>query len=71
MLHAHDPAEWQPMYNPSKEQAEADRRAAYEAGVPHGVRLQLPAHCSLYPSHTTVFWTDCMHSTSKPHAHFS
>lgn len=24
------------MYHPTPEQAEADRRAAYEAGVPHG-----------------------------------
>lgn len=29
-------AEWQPMYQPSREQAEADRAAAYEAQVPHG-----------------------------------
>lgn len=29
-------SEWQPMYQPSREQAEADRAAAYEAGVPHG-----------------------------------
>eukprot|EP00198_Chlamydomonas_reinhardtii_P006751 XP_001696087.1 predicted protein [Chlamydomonas reinhardtii] len=28
--------EWEPMYAPSKEQAEADRAAAYAAGVPHG-----------------------------------
>lgn len=28
--------EWTPMYNPTPEQAEADRRAAYAAGVPHG-----------------------------------
>lgn len=31
-------AEWQPMYAPSREQAEADRAAAYAAGVPHGER---------------------------------
>lgn len=31
-------AEWQPMYQPSKEQAAADRAAAYAAGVPHGER---------------------------------
>ena len=30
------PAEWKPMYHPTPEQAEADRRAAYESGVPHG-----------------------------------
>eukprot|EP00879_Flechtneria_rotunda_P010795 GHRR01011280.1.p1 GENE.GHRR01011280.1~~GHRR01011280.1.p1 ORF type:complete len:213 (+),score=48.92 GHRR01011280.1:992-1630(+) len=29
-------SEWQPMYAPSREQAEADRAAAYAAGVPHG-----------------------------------
>ncbi|KAG2426193.1 hypothetical protein HXX76_013174 [Chlamydomonas incerta] len=29
-------SEWEPMYAPSKEQAEADRAAAYAAGVPHG-----------------------------------
>jgi hypothetical protein len=29
-------AEWKPMYHPTPEQAEADRRAAYESGVPHG-----------------------------------
>ena len=29
-------AEWKPMYQPSAEQAEKDRQAAYEAGVPHG-----------------------------------
>ena len=29
-------AEWKPMYNPTAEQAEKDRQAAYEAGVPHG-----------------------------------
>jgi hypothetical protein len=30
------PPEWKPMYQPTPEQAEADRRAAYESGVPHG-----------------------------------
>ncbi|KAI3435551.1 hypothetical protein D9Q98_001616 [Chlorella vulgaris] len=29
-------SEWKPMYQPTPEQAEADRRAAYESGVPHG-----------------------------------
>ncbi|GMH32680.1 hypothetical protein BSKO_00514 [Bryopsis sp. KO-2023] len=29
-------SEWQPMYNPSPEQAEIDRQKAYECGVPHG-----------------------------------
>ncbi|KXZ47771.1 hypothetical protein GPECTOR_33g653 [Gonium pectorale] len=29
-------SEWQPMYAPSREQAEADRAKAYEEGVPHG-----------------------------------
>lgn len=29
-------SEWGPAYNPSAEQEEADRRAAYEAKVPHG-----------------------------------
>lgn len=29
-------AEWTPMYTPTAEQAEVDRAAAYEAGVPHG-----------------------------------
>ncbi|KAG2497485.1 hypothetical protein HYH03_004638 [Edaphochlamys debaryana] len=29
-------SEWEPMYAPSREQAEADRARAYEAGVPHG-----------------------------------
>ncbi len=29
-------SEWRPMYAPTAEQAEADRRAAYAAGVPHG-----------------------------------
>ena len=29
-------AEWKPMYHPTLEQAEIDRRKAYEAGVPHG-----------------------------------
>ena len=28
--------EWTPMYNPTAEQAEVDRKVAYEAGVPHG-----------------------------------
>lgn len=28
--------EWKPMYNPTAEQAEKDRAAAYESGVPHG-----------------------------------
>lgn len=28
--------EWKPMYHPTPEQAEADRAAAYAAGVPHG-----------------------------------
>ena len=27
---------WEPMYAPTPEQAAADRKAAYEAGVPHG-----------------------------------
>ena len=29
-------SEWKPMYNPTAEQAEADRKKAYETGVPHG-----------------------------------
>ncbi|KAK9832968.1 hypothetical protein WJX74_003142 [Apatococcus lobatus] len=29
-------SEWEPMYQPSPEQAEEDRRLAYESGVPHG-----------------------------------
>ncbi|KAF8060592.1 ubiquitin [Scenedesmus sp. PABB004] len=29
-------SEWQPMYQPSRDQAQADRAAAYAAGVPHG-----------------------------------
>lgn len=29
-------AEWKPMYHPTAEQAEADRKKAYELGVPHG-----------------------------------
>lgn len=29
-------AEWQEMYQPSKEQAEADRAQAYERNMPHG-----------------------------------
>ncbi|KAL6775802.1 hypothetical protein ACKKBG_A18550 [Auxenochlorella protothecoides x Auxenochlorella symbiontica] len=29
-------SEWKPMYNPTAEQAEKDRKAAYESGVPHG-----------------------------------
>eukprot|EP01026_Neomeris_dumetosa_P042555 TRINITY_DN3550_c1_g1_i7.p3 TRINITY_DN3550_c1_g1~~TRINITY_DN3550_c1_g1_i7.p3 ORF type:complete len:211 (-),score=20.58 TRINITY_DN3550_c1_g1_i7:207-839(-) len=29
-------SEWEPMYNPSPEQAEEDRRKAYETGIPHG-----------------------------------
>lgn len=29
-------ADWKAMYQPSPEQAEKDRMAAYEAGVPHG-----------------------------------
>jgi hypothetical protein len=28
--------EWTSMYNPSKEQAEQDRAAAFKSGVPHG-----------------------------------
>lgn len=28
--------EWKPMYHPTTEQAEADRKKAYETGVPHG-----------------------------------
>ena len=29
-------ADWRPLYQPTPEQEEADRRAAYESGVPHG-----------------------------------
>lgn len=29
-------SEWTPMYQPSREEAEADRMAAFEARVPHG-----------------------------------
>ena len=29
-------ADWRPLYQPSPEQEEADRQAAYESGVPHG-----------------------------------
>lgn len=29
-------AEWMPMYHPTAEQAEIDRKKAYESGVPHG-----------------------------------
>ena len=31
-------AEWTSMYNPSREEAEKDRAAAYSSGVPHGER---------------------------------
>eukprot|EP00983_Pelagomonas_calceolata_P099789 1158499-Pelagomonas_calceolata.AAC.2 len=33
-------SEWQEMYAPSKEQAEADRALAFEAGIPHGMLQQ-------------------------------
>ena len=42
-------AEWKPMYQPDPEQAEKDRRKAYEAGVPHGSFLSL-----LYPNGAPV-----------------
>lgn len=29
-------AEWSPLYNPSKEEAERDRLAAYASKLPHG-----------------------------------
>ncbi len=29
-------ADAEPMYNPTPEQAEADRKKAYETGIPHG-----------------------------------
>jgi len=29
-------SEWKPLYQPSKEQEEEDRKTAYETGVPHG-----------------------------------
>jgi len=29
-------SEWMPMYNPTNEQAEADRQKAYDTGIPHG-----------------------------------
>ena len=29
-------AVWEPMYNPTPEQAEKDRAKAYETGIPHG-----------------------------------
>lgn len=29
-------SEWKPLYNPTPEQAEIDRKKAYETGVPHG-----------------------------------
>lgn len=35
-------ADWKAMYQPSAEQAEKDRQAAYAAGVPHG---ELISHC--------------------------
>ena len=28
--------DWKPLYQPSKEQEEEDRKRAYESGVPHG-----------------------------------
>lgn len=34
------PAEWTGMYNPTAEEAERDRRAACESGVPHGMMRQ-------------------------------
>ena len=33
-------SEWTPMYNPTNEQAEADRQRAYETKVPHGYVAQ-------------------------------
>eukprot|EP00889_Picochlorum_renovo_P000475 jgi/Picre1/27505/NNA_000472.t1 len=33
-------SEWKPMYNPTNEQAEADRQKAYETGIPHGYVAQ-------------------------------
>jgi hypothetical protein len=43
-------AEWLPMYAPTKEQAEQDRRAAYEAGVPHGRLSHGPRRRCLAPA---------------------
>lgn len=34
------------MYAPTAEQADADRSAAYEAGIPHGTNQQLPTWLS-------------------------
>jgi hypothetical protein len=49
-------AEWQPMYAPSREQAEADRAAAYAAGVPHGERW----------STTADWWAACQSTLRHP-----
>jgi hypothetical protein len=47
--------EWKPLYNPSKEQAELDRAAAYASGIPHGE-----------PADSTARKVACMWYRHKP-----
>ena len=42
-------ADAEPMYNPTPEQADADRLKAYQTGVPHGVCTTLWSACSCPP----------------------
>jgi len=41
---------WEPMYNPTPEQAEIDRKKAYETGIPHGYLPQ----SDKYAGHSTI-----------------
>ena len=46
-------ADWKAMYQPSAEQAEKDRMAAYEAGVPHGEFSRLIMSLRVAVAHDT------------------
>ena len=52
-----DLAEWMPMYNPTPQQAEIDRKKAYECGIPHGAmsadnyQVHTLAVCCCFASH--------------------
>lgn len=44
------------MYNPTPEQAEADRQKAYDTNTPHGVQVSQLSLC-------TLSWHDCRTET--------
>jgi len=75
---------WEPMYNPTPEQADIDRQKAYDTGVPHGyvppgdkyaghatVRLLVRSELHTDEEYGGPFWIDVSVPVYAPSAHLS